>query len=157
VIARSRSFRALDHQHRDLHPIKLSYLTEDRTSLFYQVVSRPTTTPYAGTNNFESRTTQNQEGENHENMNINYMVKAPSIMEPQAQGESKSSLFADLVRIVGVSPMKMDAQTTYGLRFRCSRYCWKAKEISFPTQQVPHQNMLGVDGNRHNKMLSRIC
>jgi hypothetical protein len=31
VIARSRSLRALDHQHRDLHPIKLSYLTEDRS------------------------------------------------------------------------------------------------------------------------------
>jgi hypothetical protein len=30
VIVRSRSLRALDHQRRDLHPIKLSYLTEDR-------------------------------------------------------------------------------------------------------------------------------
>jgi hypothetical protein len=32
VIARSRSLEALDHQHRDLHPIKLSYLTEDQDS-----------------------------------------------------------------------------------------------------------------------------
>jgi hypothetical protein len=32
VIARSRSFGALDHQLRDLHPIKLLYLTEDRAS-----------------------------------------------------------------------------------------------------------------------------
>jgi hypothetical protein len=32
VIARSRSLEALDHQRRDLHPIKLSYLTEDRVS-----------------------------------------------------------------------------------------------------------------------------
>jgi hypothetical protein len=30
VIARIRSLEALDHQRRDLHPIKLSYLTEDR-------------------------------------------------------------------------------------------------------------------------------
>jgi hypothetical protein len=30
VIARIRSLRALDHQHRDLYPIKLSYLTDDR-------------------------------------------------------------------------------------------------------------------------------
>jgi hypothetical protein len=30
VIARIRSLGALDHQRRDLHPIKLSYLTEDR-------------------------------------------------------------------------------------------------------------------------------
>jgi hypothetical protein len=32
VIARSGSFGALDHQRRDLHPNKLSYLTEDRAS-----------------------------------------------------------------------------------------------------------------------------
>jgi hypothetical protein len=30
VIARIRSLGALDHQHRDLHPIKLSYLTENQ-------------------------------------------------------------------------------------------------------------------------------
>jgi hypothetical protein len=39
-------------------------------------MSRTTTTHYAGTNNFESRMTQNQEGENDEDMHINYMVKA---------------------------------------------------------------------------------
>jgi hypothetical protein len=32
VIARNRSLEALDHQRRDLHSIKLSYLTEDRAS-----------------------------------------------------------------------------------------------------------------------------
>jgi hypothetical protein len=32
VIARSRLFGALDHQRRDLHPVKLSYLTKDRAS-----------------------------------------------------------------------------------------------------------------------------
>jgi hypothetical protein len=30
VIVRIHSLGALDHQHHDLHPIKLSYLTEDR-------------------------------------------------------------------------------------------------------------------------------
>jgi hypothetical protein len=30
VIARNRSLGALDHQRRDLHSIKLLYLTEDR-------------------------------------------------------------------------------------------------------------------------------
>jgi hypothetical protein len=39
-------------------------------------MSRPTTTPYSGTNNFESRTTQNQEEENDEFMDVNYIVKA---------------------------------------------------------------------------------
>jgi hypothetical protein len=32
VIARNRSLGALDHQRRDLHSIKLSYLTEDRAA-----------------------------------------------------------------------------------------------------------------------------
>jgi hypothetical protein len=33
----------------------------------------------------------------------------------------------------------------------------KAKEISFPTQLVPRQNMLRADRNRHNKIAFRIC
>jgi hypothetical protein len=90
-------------------------------------------------------------------MYVNYLVKAQSIIESQAQGEFKSSLFTNQVRTAGVVLTKTDAQTTYGLHFRCSRYRWKAKKISFPTQLVPHQNMLGADGNRHNKMTSRIC
>jgi hypothetical protein len=32
AIVRICSIEALDHQRRDLHPIKLSYLTEDRAS-----------------------------------------------------------------------------------------------------------------------------
>jgi hypothetical protein len=78
-------------------------------------------------------------------------------MESQAQGESKSSLFVDLVRIAGVGLMKTNAQATYGLHFRCSRYHWRSKEISFPTQIVPHQYTVGADQNRHSKMISRIC
>jgi hypothetical protein len=49
------------------------------------MTSSTTSTPFVGTNNFESRTTQNQEGENDEYMDINYMVKAQSIIESQAQ------------------------------------------------------------------------
>jgi hypothetical protein len=37
--------------------------------------SSTTTTPYASTNDSESRTTQNQEGENDEYMDINYMSR----------------------------------------------------------------------------------
>ena len=88
-------------------------------------------------------------------MDFNYMVKAQSIMESQPQGDLKSSLFVDLVWIAGVGLMT-DAQATYRLCFQCSRYRWKAKEISFPTQMVPQQNMLGAYGNHHNKMTSRI-
>jgi hypothetical protein len=105
-----------------------------------------TITPDAGTNYFKLRMTQNQEGENDEYMKINYVVKVQSIIESQAQGESKSNLFADLVRTIGVGLTEMDAHTTYGLRFQRSRYCWKAKKIRFPTQLAPHQNMLELMG-----------
>jgi hypothetical protein len=43
-------------------------------------ISRPTTIPYASTKNFESRKTQNQEGENDEYMDLNYMVNAQSML-----------------------------------------------------------------------------
>jgi hypothetical protein len=39
------------------------------------MTSNTTTTPYADTNDFESRTTQNQERENDEYMYVNNMVK----------------------------------------------------------------------------------
>jgi hypothetical protein len=85
--------------------------------------------------------TQNQVRENYEYKDVNYMVKVKSMIDSQAKGESKISLFADLVQTVGLGLTKMDAQATYTLRFRCSRYRWKAKKIRFPSQLVPHQYM----------------
>jgi hypothetical protein len=42
-------------------------------------------------------------------MDVNYMVKAQSIIESQAQGELKSSLFANPIRTAGVGLAKTDA------------------------------------------------
>jgi hypothetical protein len=42
------------------------------------MTSSTTSTLFVGTNNFDSRKTQNQEGENDEYMDVNYMVKAQS-------------------------------------------------------------------------------
>jgi hypothetical protein len=72
------------------------------------VTSSTTSTPSVGTNDFESRTTQNQEGDNDEYMDVNYMVKAQSIIESQAQGGLKSSLFANPVQTTGVGLTKTD-------------------------------------------------
>jgi hypothetical protein len=80
-------------------------------------VPTTTSTPFVGINNFELRTIQNQEGENDEYMDINYMVKAQSNIESQAQGELKSSLFVNPVRTARVGLAKTDAQTTYRLHF----------------------------------------
>jgi hypothetical protein len=48
------------------------------------MISSTTSTPFTGINEFELRTNQNQEGENDEYMDLNYMVKAQSIIESQA-------------------------------------------------------------------------
>jgi hypothetical protein len=118
------------------------------------MTSSTTSTPFAGTNDFESSMTQNQEGKNDEYMYVKYMVKAQSII---AQVELKSSIFANPIRTSGVGLTKTNAQATYGLRFLCSKYRWKAKEISLPTQPVPRQYTVGADQNLHRKMISRIC
>jgi hypothetical protein len=92
-----------------------------------------------------------------EYMDVNYMVNAQSMIESQAQGESKLSLFVDLVRTIVVGLTKTNAQATYGLHFLRSRHHWKAKKIRFPTQLVPHQYTVGADQNHHNNMTSIIC
>jgi hypothetical protein len=79
--------------------------------------SSTTSTPYVGTNDFESKMTQNQEGDNDEYMDINYIVKAQSFIDSQTQEKFKSSLFANPVWTAGVGLTKTDTQTTYGLRF----------------------------------------
>jgi hypothetical protein len=43
VIASNRSLGALDHQRRDLHSIKLSYLTEDRAA---PTINMPASIPH---------------------------------------------------------------------------------------------------------------
>ena len=86
-----------------------------------------------------------------------HMTKAQEKMEFEAQSTLESNLFTSSVRTAGQGLTKTDAQAAYGLRFGRSIRRRKAKEISFPTQVVPYQNTLRGDGNRRNKMTSRIC
>ena len=120
-------------------------------------MSKSGTTTSARIDVFESRTTQNHEGENDEDMTNTHTTKAQVKMEFKAQSTFKSNLFASPVRTARAGLTKTDAQTAYGLRFGRSIYRWKAKEISFPTQLVSPQNLVGVDGNRRRKMMPRIC
>jgi hypothetical protein len=46
-------------------------------------------------------------------MGVNYMVNAQSMIEFQTQYELKSSLFANLVRTIGVVLTRTDAHATY--------------------------------------------
>jgi hypothetical protein len=87
--------------------VKANHITSSSTCTFLYVLqqqgqlqegeqswtaSSTTSTPYANTNDFESRTTQNQEGENDEYMDVNYMVKAQSIIDSQAQEKMTSKI-----------------------------------------------------------------
>jgi hypothetical protein len=60
-------------------------------------------------------------------------------------------------RALGVVCSKTDAQATYKLRFWWYTYGWKAYLIRKPTQVASHQNLFGINGNRQNKSVSRIC
>ena len=86
-----------------------------------------------------------------------HTTKAQAKIEFKAQSTLKSDLFPSPVRTAGAGLTKTNTQATYRLRFGCSTYQRKAKEIIFPIQVVPYQNTLGVDGNRRNNMMTRIC
>ena len=64
--------------------------------------------------------------ERDENMYTIHMIKYQEKMEFGAQSELRSNLFSRPVRTTEADVTKTNAQTTYGLRFGCSMYSWKA-------------------------------
>jgi hypothetical protein len=108
-------------------------------------MSRPTITLEADTNYFELRMTQNQDGNNHEYMTLTIWSR-PNQSSPKLKG----------VEVKFIRGSGLDCRSgshEYGrpchirTSFQCSRYRWKAKEISFPTQLVPHQicsDLMGI-------------
>jgi hypothetical protein len=61
-------------QHSQLQEGEQGWMTSSTTSI-----------PFASTSDFESRMTQNQEGEHDEYMDANYIVKAQSIIVPSSR------------------------------------------------------------------------
>lgn len=55
--------------------------------------SSTTSTPFTGTNDFESRTTQNKEGKNDEYMDVNFMVRPNQSWNPNLKG-SRSQVYS---------------------------------------------------------------
>ena len=47
--------------------------------------------------------------------------------------------------------------TSYGAQWSCARALWKDNDETFQSQLVSCENIFGVDGNRRNKLMSRIC
>ncbi len=64
-------------------------------------------------------------------------------VEVQANSESKS-LTVSPTRSPGPHCLQIDAHDTHDLRFGCSSYAWKAKEIRFPMQPVSWSTKIGV-------------
>jgi hypothetical protein len=58
----------------------------------------------------------------------------------QAKLESQSKWSWNPIRIPGTVSTKIVTQITYQLRFGCYLYGWKAKSITFPMEQITHQN-----------------
>ena len=65
------------------------------------MMSRTSTTTSTRDTEFESGTTQSQEGENDENMASMHMTKAQENMEFEAQSKIESNLFTSSVRTAG--------------------------------------------------------
>jgi len=74
-------------------------------------------------------------------------------LELEAQAKSTSSP----PRSPGAVCLRLDAQATYGVRFRRSIYGWKANFIELPMALVLHPNEVQVNRNRQIKMAFRIC
>ena len=71
----------------------------------------------------------------------------------EAQSDSTSFQF----RTPGTARTKTDGQVSYGVGFGRTWYGWKDNFKTLPIALVSGPNSSGVDGNRRNKMASRIC
>jgi hypothetical protein len=71
--------------------------------------------------------------------------------------EAKSNSSLSPVRSPGAVRNKTEAQVTYGVGFGRSIYGWKKNFIELPMAVVSCQNSSRVNGNRRNKLTSRIC
>jgi hypothetical protein len=120
-------------------------------------ISRREATTTVSIHHLESRTTQNQEGENDDgmtNMHITIwnVIKITKKVEERSKNvhiklEAQSNSISSLSWNSGVGCTKMDVQIAYELRLSCSICLWKAEEIIFSTQLVSPQNSFGVDRN----------
>lgn len=71
----------------------------------------------------------------------------------EAQTDSISFLF----RTPETARTKTDAQVAYGVGFGRTIYGWKDNFKTLPMAPVSGSNSSGVNGNRPNKLTSRIC
>jgi hypothetical protein len=81
--------------------------------------------------------------------------KVDPVRVPEVEAKSNSS--SSTVRSPGAVHNKLDAQVAYGVGFGRSIYGWMQNCIELPMALVSCQNSSRVNGNRRNKLTSRIC
>jgi hypothetical protein len=83
--------------------------------------------------------------------------KAIQVRFESPRWRPKSNSSSSPVRSPGAVRNKMHAQVAYGVGFGRSIYGWKQNFIELPMAPVSCQNSFRVNGNRRNKLTSRIC
>jgi hypothetical protein len=81
--------------------------------------------------------------------------KVDPVRVPEVEAKSNSS--SSPVRSPGAVRNKTEAQVIYGVGFGRSIYGWKTIFIELPMALVSCKNSSRGNGNRRNKLTSRIC
>jgi hypothetical protein len=81
--------------------------------------------------------------------------KVDPVRVPEVEAKSNSS--PSPARSTGAVRNKTDAQVAYGVGFGRSIYGWKQNFIKLPMAPVLCQTSSRFNGNRRNKLTSRIC
>jgi hypothetical protein len=88
-------------------------------------------------------------------LHLSHQLRRIAKASKPIRGPIKS--FLSPSRSPGAVFTKTDTQVAYRLGFRCSLYGCKYNFITLPMALVLGLNSFGVDGNRPNKLMSRIC
>jgi hypothetical protein len=82
-----------------------------------------------------------------------------SVCQTASVAENNDSTSVDLERLIRIPRLvhtKIITEITYGLRFECYLYGWKAKRITFPIEMVSRPNTFLFHGNHRNNEVYRI-
>jgi hypothetical protein len=82
---------------------------------------------------------------------IKKVLESQGDVHEKVENQSNSELpCSSPTRSPGTPRIQIDVQIAYDLRFRCSTYARKAKEITFPMTPVPCPTKIGFVHNHQN-------
>jgi hypothetical protein len=84
---------------------------------------------------------------------IKKVLESQGVVHKKVANQSNSELLSlSLTQSPGPPRIQIDVPFAYDLRFRCSTYARKAKEISFPMALVSCPTKIGVVCNHQNSI-----